>query len=80
MARTGRPAKPIELHKRQGTYRPDRHGPKPMLAWPPLVRPSLVYTSRLTITSTCARTVLRRWTWSCSRIGRGVTCTPTACE
>ena len=34
MARAGRPAKPIELHKRQGTYRPDRHGPKPMLASP----------------------------------------------
>jgi len=44
MARTGRPAKPIELHKRQGTYRPDRHGPKPMLASPPLVRSTLVYT------------------------------------
>jgi hypothetical protein len=44
MARPGRPAKPIELHKRQGTYRPDRHGPKPMLASPSLVRPPLVYT------------------------------------
>jgi hypothetical protein len=33
--------------------------------------------SRLMITSTCARTALRRWTWSCSRIGRRVTCTPT---
>jgi hypothetical protein len=44
MARTGRPAKRIELHKRPGTYRPDRHGPKPMLASPPLVRRSLVYT------------------------------------
>jgi phage terminase small subunit len=26
MARTGRPPKPIEQLKRQGTYRPDRHG------------------------------------------------------
>ena len=44
MARPGRPAKPIELHKRQGTYRLDRHGPKPMVASPPLVRPQLVFT------------------------------------
>lgn len=28
MARTGRPPKPLELHRRHGTYRPDRHGPK----------------------------------------------------
>jgi len=28
MARTGRPPKPIELHRRHGTYRADRHGPK----------------------------------------------------
>ena len=26
MARTGRPPKPIEAHKRTGTYRKDRHG------------------------------------------------------
>jgi hypothetical protein len=64
MARPGRPAKPIELHKRQGTYRPDRHGPKPMLASPSLVRPSWCTRSRLMITSTCARTALRRWTWT----------------
>jgi hypothetical protein len=36
-----------------------------------------VHGRRLMTTSTCARTVLRRWTWSCSRIGRGLTCTPT---
>lgn len=26
MPRTGRPPKPVEQHKRTGTYRPDRHG------------------------------------------------------
>jgi hypothetical protein len=26
MPRTGRPSKPVEEHKRTGTYRPDRHG------------------------------------------------------
>jgi hypothetical protein len=28
MAQRGRPPKPLELHRLQGTYRPDRHGPK----------------------------------------------------
>jgi hypothetical protein len=59
MARTGRPAKPIELHNRQGTYRPDRHGPKPMLASPPLARPSLVYTVPFDDHQYVARTALR---------------------
>lgn len=26
MPRTGRPPRPVEQHKRSGTYRPDRHG------------------------------------------------------
>ena len=43
MARTGRPGKPVEEHKRAGTFRLDRHKPKPMLAVAPLVRPAPVY-------------------------------------
>lgn len=41
MPRTGRPPKPIEDHKRTGTYRPGRHGGRGALAPVPSTEPTL---------------------------------------
>ena len=37
MAQRGRPPNPVELHKQRGTYRPDRHSPKPNVVLVPPV-------------------------------------------
>lgn len=42
MARTGRPPKPVEQHKKAGTYRPDRHGTRSALAVVAATEPALV--------------------------------------
>lgn len=75
MATRGRPPKPIELHRLQGTYRKDRHGPKLAPVRPPVLR---VVEPILTLTCpddhdyhcpTCGAPIViellpdRRWQW-----------------